>query len=123
MLKASFKEKVYKRFFVNILENIFFLNLGLLAATVYYLEGHKTPKVCDCLTASISVAFMTFFAITACHIYYKVGGCSALQKFMSKINGIRKVKGSVQKIPPETTPTNTITYIELREALLESDDH
>ena len=122
VLKASIKNGIYLNFLANIFENIFLLNLGLLASTVYFLEGVNSPKVCACLTASISAALVTFFVIIACHIYYKTKGlgCNALKNFLTRrIDTIRKSKVSVQEIPLETTTTTT--FVELRETLLEFD--
>ena len=123
VFKASIKNGIYRSSLANIFENIFLLNLGVLASTVYYLEGVNSPKpkVCACITASISVALVTFLAIIACHIYYKMKGfgCNKLKRFFS---GIRKSKPSVNEIPLETTPTTSVTtsFVELRESLLES---
>ena len=121
VFKASIKNGIYRSSLANIFENIFLLNLGLLASTVYYLEGVNSPKreVCYCLTASISVALVTFLAIIACHIYFKMKGYNALKRFIHKITAARKVKAT-KKTQPEDTPTFTTTTVELREALLET---
>ena len=121
VFKVSIKNGIYRSSLGNVIENIFLLNLGLLASTVYYLEGVNSPKckVCYCLTASISVALVTFLAIIACHIYYKMKGFNALKKFIQKTTFARKVKAT-KKTQPEDTPTFTSTTVELREALLET---
>ena len=121
VLKTSIKNGIYQSFLANIFENIFLLNLGLLASTVYYLEGVNLPKceVCHCLTASISVALVTFLAIIACHIYYKMKGFDLLKRFIHRITATRKVKVT-KKTQPEDTLTFTSTTVELCEALLET---
>ena len=117
VFKASIKNGIYRCSLANIFENIFLLNLGVLASTVYYLEGVNSPKLCACITASISVALVTFLAIIAFHVHYKMKrlGCKRL------FQRIRKSKPSVTEVPSETTPKATTTFVELREALLESD--
>ena len=122
LLKASLANRIYEKNLANILDNVSILNLLLLAAAIYYLDdsnGHNEYNVCHCLTASISVALMTFLAIIACHIYYKMKGFDPLKKFFEKITIARRVK-VIQKTQPEDTPTFTTTTVELREALLES---
>ena len=122
LLKASFKGGIYKYYLANTIENIFLINLGLLAATVYYLEGvngNNSPKVCACLTASISVALVTFLAIIACHVYFKMKG--TLKRFFHKITVARRVK-DIQKTLSEDTSTVTTSIVELRETLLETED-
>ena len=117
VFKASIKNGIYRSSLANIFENIFFLNLGLLASTVYYLV--KSTKVCACLTASISVALVTFLAIIGCQIYFKMKGlgCNKLKRLFQKV---KKSMPSVKEIPLETTPKVTTTLVELRETLLES---
>ena len=124
ILKASFKERVYQKLLMNILENIFLLNLGILA---YYMKDEDTDElknldVChNSLTVSISVALVTFFAIVACHIYFKIKGlgCNPLQRFIQKITAARRVKAT-QKTQSEDRQTVTTTIVELRESLLET---
>ena len=126
ILKASFKERVYQKLLMNIIENIFLLNLGILAATAYYFNDEdmdelKNLNVCHSLTASISVAFVTFLAIVACHIYFKMKGlgCNPLQRFIQKITAARRVKAT-QKMQSEDKLTVTTSIVELRETLLET---
>ena len=126
ILKASFKERVYQKLLMNIIENIFLLNLGILAATAYYFNDEdmdelKNLNVCHSLTASISVALVTFLAIVACHIYFKMKGlgCNPLQRFIQKITAAKRVKAT-QKMQSEDKLTVTTSIVELRETLLET---
>ena len=143
LLKASIKEGIYRNYLVNTFDNIFMTNLGLLAATAYYLEGdtvyylegdtlcylegdtfyylERDNRVCTCITASISVAFVMFLAIITYHIYYKMKGYNVLRRFIHEITVSRRVK-VVQKTQSEDTPTVTSTIVELREALLETEN-
>ena len=124
VLKTCIEERIYRTRRANILENVFLLNLGLLAATSYYLDDSDGLNVCQCLTASISVAFVTFFIIIVYHISYKVKGYNAVQRVSNKINAIRKVKSFTKNLPPEPKANPpTTTFVELREALLESAEH
>ena len=121
ILKASFKESVYQRLGMNIIENIFLLNLGILAATAYYLNDVNGPNnlyMCHSLTASISVALVTFLAIVACHIYFKMKGFNALKNIRLLLPGKSKLS---KKIRLEDTPTVTTSFVELRETLLETE--
>ena len=107
----------------NIFENLFLLNLVLLTATVNYLQGTDQPSaICKCFTA---LAFATFYVIIVFHVCYKVKAYNTLQKiFNNKINAIRKVKATAKRLPPEPKEnTATTTFMELREALLESTEH
>ena len=126
VFKAFMKNSIFQRSLANIFENLFLLNLVLLTATVNYLQGTDQPSaVCKCFTASISLAFVTFCVIIVFHVCYKVKAYNTLQKiFNNKINAIRKVKATVKRLPPEPKEnTATTTFVELREALLESTEH
>ena len=126
VFKAFMKNGVFQSSLANIFENLFLLNLVLLTATVNYLQGTDQPSaICKCFTASISLAFATFCVIIVFHVCYKVKAYNTLQKiFNNKINAIRKVKATVKRLPPEPKEnTATTTFVELREALLESTEH
>ena len=126
VFKAFMKNSIFQSFLANIFENLFLLNLVLLTATVNYLQGTDQPNaVCKCFTASISLAFATFCVIIVFHVCYKVKAYNTLQKiFNNKINAIRKVKGTTKRLPPEPKEnTATTTFVDLREALLESTEH
>ena len=125
IFKASIKDGIYKSITANILENVHLLNLAALASLVLYFEIIHT-SVHYCLTASISVALTMFMITIVCHMYYKIRGTDLFQKFLRKIKTAKKVRTSpARKIPQEATqiPSHTTTYVELREALLESSQH
>ena len=125
IFKASFKDSIYINITANIFENVHLLNLVALASLVLYFEIIHT-SVCYCLTASISVALTMFMITIVCHMYYKIRGTDLFQRFLHKIKIAKKVYTSpVSNIPQEGTqiPSHTTSYVELREALLESAQH
>ena len=122
--KILVKDGIYRNTSANNFEHLFLLNLILLAITITYLKALDGPttRVCKCITASISVALVTFCAIIVYHISYKVKDYDMVQKFLSKIKTARKAKSSVNHLPVELQ-TATTTIVELRESLLESTNH
>ena len=119
LLKASLANRIYAKKSANNLENIFIFNLLLLAVATLYLDDINGYNRCAYITASISVAFMTFLIIIACQIYYKMKGYSALKRFIHKTIITRKVE-TIKRTQQEDTPTFTSTTVELRESLLET---
>ena len=125
IFKASIKDRIYKSITANIFEDVHLLNLAALASLVLYFEIIHT-SVHYCLTASISVALTMFMITIVCHMYYKIRGTDLFQKFLHKIKTAKKVHTSpVRNIPQEDMriPSHSTTYVELREALLESAQH
>ena len=67
----SLSGRLYKKIFLSVLENSFFLNLGVLAAGTLYIRlvgGSQEALV----TTSVGIAFLQFVAITAFHTYHFV---------------------------------------------------
>ena len=117
--------KTYKYFYINLLENCFFLNLAVLSATLYYLRGESSDsdaKVCWCVTASLSVSLVLFGGILAYHAYliFNKTRCVIFlkdaihAKLMNREKNTTPLLNPVQKVPTTTT-------VILREELLESD--
>ena len=64
----SLSGRLYKKIFLSVLENSFFLNLGALAAGTLYIRlvgGSQEALV----TTSVGIAFLQFVGITAFHTY------------------------------------------------------
>ena len=125
MFKASIKDGIYKSITANIFENAHLLNLVALASLVLYFEIIHT-SVHYCLTASISVALIMFTITIVCHMYYRIRGTDLFQRFLRKIKTAKRGHTSpFRNIPQEATqnPSHTMSYVELREVLLESVQH
>ena len=64
----SISGRLYKKIYLSVLENSFFLNLGVLAAGTLYIRlvgGSQEALV----TTSVGIAFLQFVGITAFHTY------------------------------------------------------
>lgn len=133
MLKASISD-VYINPAIEKLEMSFFWNLAILAATVSYLEGRgeDISNTCKCVTASLSIAFITFVAILAHHAYLQI----KTTKWYRSVHGIflRKWQARKKNSTQEATVVSihesahvnklpTSTSVELREPLLESGEN
>ena len=67
----SISGRLYKKIYLSVLENSFFLNLGVLAAGTLYIRlvgGSQEALV----TTSVGIAFLQFVGITAFHTYHFV---------------------------------------------------
>ena len=65
---TSFSGRLYKRIYGNILENLYFLNLGVLGIGTLYIRlvgGNQEALV----TTSVGIAFLEFCGITIFHSY------------------------------------------------------
>ena len=131
IIRANISD-VYKNSRIEKLELSFLLNLAILAATVYYLEGRGEDS-CKCLTASLSVSLVTFAAILAYHAHLQV----RTKEWYRSIRGhlltkrqARRRHGLQEELAVETETTNVnnkklpttsvLSVLQLREPLLEN---
>ncbi len=132
MLNMTFAMKVYKNFYLSILELCFLLNLLILSATVYYLQGSNGSDdiICKCTSASISVSLIMFIGILSYHTYLRVNKTRWYSLIKNKDTFLAKLQ--VKKhdaVPAEETCSLDIlnfptrTSVELREALLASGEN
>ena len=68
---------IYRYNFVDILELIFLMNLGILSSTVYFMlgKGKSNEVLCKTVTASISTSLIMFAGIIGYHVYAKIISC------------------------------------------------
>ena len=120
---------MYRKWFNNILESSFILNLAILALASYQVKvegGSQTAAV----YTSVSVAFATFTGIIIYHVTerivesrtWRTHARPMLQHFWDSLTRRQNHQGTTEMVSPPTAtpPLVTTTFIELRESLLES---
>ena len=120
---------MYRKWFNNILESSFILNLAILALASYQVKvegGSQTAAV----YTSVSVAFATFTGIIIYHVTerivesrtWRTHARPTLQHFWDSSTRRKNRQGTTEIMSPPTAtpPLVTTTFIELRESLLES---
>ncbi len=121
---------MYKKWYNNILESSFILNLTILAVASYQVkvEGGNQAAV---VYTSVSVAFVTFLGIMAYHVIEYITTLRAwrhsiaplLQRFRETVVHFQRNTDSTEMIlhaPAARTPQVTTTFVDLRESLLDS---
>ena len=130
-LYVSMSQHVYKVKYLNMLEYSFYLNLGITSTASLY-----SPKNLTALTyTSVGIAFVTFCVIVLHHIVIRIKAlCQEnhhFQQIAAKMNSLKLRTNSQQQNQNQAThqathtthppgnPLVPITFIELREPLLE----
>ena len=113
---ANYRGRIYKKKVVNILESVFLLNLGIISVTLLYRE-----ELCEALTASITISFFFFVAITSYQVYLEFVG-NRLCHFIERLAIVCKTspKCSAMPHPNPTSCSTATTYTELRETLIDN---
>ena len=112
---------IYERFYNDLLEGSFILNLCLFAAATYHVEDQAALAY-----SSIGIAFATFVCIVLFHVYLVLHNTSIWKKTVDKIKmSLRTEHGrdrrkSSNKLENRESGVRgpTITFLELRESLL-----
>ena len=118
--------KVYKHFFMNVLEVFFLLNLVILSGTVHYLRDNDSDDVfiCTSATVSVSVSMIVFTGILAYHARLQMNKTRCFKSINNAILAKwRKHYHAVpaeENVPPANPALNlpTTMVVELREELL-----
>ena len=64
---------IYKTLYLDVLDNSFIINLGILAAATYSVRNAETPESQAAVTyVSVGIAFATFVGVLAYHTYQQV---------------------------------------------------
>ena len=114
---------VYKKWYLNIIEYSFFLNLGILASATFYTTVTGQGQIAVAYT-SVSIAFVLFIIIVVFHILTKLKSIQHCN--WTSVNILSKFRSALKKLcckerrPHQNTqPTVTHATVELRESLLE----
>ena len=109
---------VYKSWYLDALEGSFSLNLIILASATYYINLSSGSQLAAGYT-SVSIAFVTFIAILAYHIFQQVRQ-TKLWKKVPKVNmklnklNIKAERGlNPPDRPCEVTPNINVTHTEI----------
>ena len=117
---------VYKRWYLNVIEYSFFLNLGVLAAATFYTTVTGRGQTAVAYT-SVSIAFAMFIIIVVFHMFMKFKfsrvssrtSANLLNKVKSKASAaLRKPCYKLRK-HPNIHPRVIHATVELRESLLD----
>ena len=121
---TSFTRRMYKRMYATILENLCFLNLGVLGIGTYHIRvagGNQEALV----TASVGLAFLEFCGITLFHSYRFV--IIPLRNWYAKVRANDRCIDNAVQLQPllnsdsssdddplEYMPRNEVTHSEIR---------
>ena len=117
---------IYRKWYINILESSFILNLGLLSLASYHVkvEGGNQAAVAY---ISVAIAFLTFLGIMAYHIVQQVMDFrvwrNTVQPKLCRLQDTQRRQASIEmadspaRLTFQPVPT---TFVELRESLLSS---
>ena len=117
---------VYKSTWLNRLHLWFLLNLLVLSATLNFLHkgSHSVDNgICNTTSASISVAFVTFFGILAYHAYLEAKKTRCYISVKHKLDIRKAAEKAGDNVPAISLPNRkhpSTTVVELREELLAS---
>ena len=122
--------RVYKNFFMNVLETGFFLNLAILSGTLYYLRGNSSSDdaICSTTSVSISISMFLFIGILIYHAYLRLNKTRCFTSiehvFLTKYRGQYRMVpvGEDEHSIPIINPVPTTTTVGLREDLLASSE-
>lgn len=112
---------IYKSRYLNVLESSFILNLGLLASATYHVNqagGNQKAVV----YTSVGVALSEFVGIIIYHICLQVRDIRCLKEYTpyTVSNGMLEI--ALEQASQEPSLPPTVSYITLRESLLEPDN-
>ena len=82
-LMASFYG-VYRRLYLNLLEILAFLNLGVVSSLACFLSGDNNTVFVSAM--SVIIAFITFVVVIFFHSYRQIRSSKILRKFLSSIS-------------------------------------
>ncbi len=120
---------VYRKWYNNVLESSFILNLAILAAASYQVkvEGGSQAAV---VYTSVSVAFLTFVGIVAYHASERIKSSRVWRRYaraklrlcMETLSRRQHRQEPIELAVPPNAPQPPVptTFVELRESLLES---
>ena len=126
LLLLALAGSVYKRWYLNVIEYSFLLNLGVLAAATFYTTVSGQGQTAVAYT-SVSIAFATFIIIVVFHMFMKFKfsrvssrtSANLLKKVKAKASAaLRKPCYKLRK-HPNIHPRVTHATVELRESLLD----
>ena len=129
LLLLALAGSVYKRWYLNVIEYSFLLNLGVLAAATFYTTVSGEGQTAVAYT-SVSIAFATFIIIVAFHMFMKFKFSRVSSRTSANI--LKKVKAKVSELisalrkpcyklkkHSNIQPGVSHNSVELRESLLE----
>ena len=118
---------LYKKWYLNVLETSFFLNLIVLAAATYQvtLAGGSQAAV---FYSSVSVSFSTFIGIIIYHVYQRLRDSRAWRNLVHSHNERRRARDhgwqredaaageEMEEMLPQAAPNPpTVTYVDIPE--------
>ncbi len=119
---------IYNKWYLNVLEAFFFLNLGLLAASTHHIKfefatmelSSNETQMSIAATSStlITAAVVAFIGIVSFHIYLKIPGNEQIAKYF-----VAKVPTAPPNMeledPAKSSEEVTTTYVSFREPMLD----
>lgn len=75
---------VYRRLYLNLLETLAFLNLGVVSSLACFLSGDSNTVIVSAI--SVLVACITFVVVVFFHSYRQIRSSKILRKFLSSIS-------------------------------------
>ena len=130
---VSFTGGIYKLWFLNVLENAFILNLGLLSAAVGFYQNNTSTVVPAITCTSVGISFLLFVVIIFVHLVLKIVRSRQGRDLMDSVKWKRfKPQGDQQVELAEdgvemsalepTVVTHTVVEVSLNEPLLKANE-
>ena len=128
-LTAILNTGIYKKWYIDLLETSFVVNLGALAAATSYVSNQTAQTVI--VSISVGIVAIEFIGIIVYHVLLRVGKQLTIAQMMNAIANVKKKDQPVERDPNFETsnskPTQTEVslllppqnFSELREPLLD----
>jgi hypothetical protein len=134
-LKSITSKRIYENWLIDVLKNVIYLNLIVLAMLTWYcLNPGAQAKQSTVTYTSVSITFILFLIVVLFHAlrYTRLHNCSFIHNFFMKLSSKLQVKRETENnttitMPEEldgyqleraVDPTVTSTVMELQEPLL-----
>ena len=125
--------RVYRKWPLYLLETSFFVNLGLLALSIYHVHASEKYEESDkapYFNASISIALITFVGILIYHLFMIFRQSKLVSsvtvhvknKLHTNDESVQLTSDDPDVTTPQQKPIITSTVVELREPLLDDSD-
>ena len=103
---------VYKRLYLNLLEMLAFLNLGVLSSLSCFLAGDGNTVIVS--SVSVMVACATFIVVVFFHSYRQIRSSNILRKFLSSISRTSSSEELMSPSPADLErPASLLTQTEV----------
>ena len=126
LVYVALASSIYKKWYLNVIEYSFFLNLGVLASATLYTSTVTGQGQTAVAYTSVSITFALFIIIVVFHILTKLKSTQHCNRISRKLRVKLSLRSALKKLcckerrPHQNTqPRVSHNSVELRESLLE----